>query len=183
MLHFHKRNRERLNWDKLPSTAASRPTVSRANTRKGTCGRLPSAQATRSWRCSRRRRQVPTMGAPRARPGFGTARARKIDAVLVTELNQRGRSTQDLVQTLDDPHGWKVSVLAQTGRSFDLSTASGKLMRTIMAGLAEFGRDLIRDRVMCGRRPCVILINSHPYTGPPPTRFLQTRYSPPPELG
>src|SRR5215475_10986763 len=44
----------------------------------------------------------------------------------------------------------KVSVLAQTGLSFDLSTASGKLMRTIMAGLAEFERDLIRDRVKSG---------------------------------
>jgi putative DNA-invertase from lambdoid prophage Rac len=54
------------------------------------------------------------------------------------------------VQTLDDLHSWKVSVLAQTGLSFDLSTASGKLMRTIMAGLAEFERDLIRDRVKSG---------------------------------
>ena len=54
---------------------------------------------------------------------------------------------QDLVQTRDDLHGWKVCVLAQTGLSFDLSTASGKLMRTIMAGLAEFERDLMRDRV------------------------------------
>jgi DNA invertase Pin-like site-specific DNA recombinase len=35
----------------------------------------------------------------------------------------------------------KISVLAQTGLSFDLSIASGKLMRTIMAGLAEFERD------------------------------------------
>jgi putative DNA-invertase from lambdoid prophage Rac len=42
-------------------------------------------------------------------------------------------------------HGWKVSVLAQTDRGFDLSTSSGKLMRTIMAGLAEFERDLIRS--------------------------------------
>ena len=42
------------------------------------------------------------------------------------------------MQTLDDVHSWKVSVLAQTGLSFDLSTASGKLMGTIMAGLAEF---------------------------------------------
>jgi DNA invertase Pin-like site-specific DNA recombinase len=32
----------------------------------------------------------------------------------------------------------------------DLSTASGKLMRTIMAGLAEFERDLIRERVKSG---------------------------------
>ena len=68
----------------------------------------------------------------------------------VTELSRWGRSTQDLVQTLDDLHSWKVSVLAQTGLSFDLSTASGKLMRTIMAGLAEFERDLIRERVKSG---------------------------------
>jgi putative DNA-invertase from lambdoid prophage Rac len=78
------------------------------------------------------------------------AQARKIDAILVTELSRWGRSTKDLVQTLDDLHSWKVSVLAQTGLSFDLSTASGKLMRTIMAGLAEFERDLIRERVKSG---------------------------------
>ena len=54
------------------------------------------------------------------------------------------------MQTLDDLHSWKVSVLAQTGLSFDLSTASGKLMRTIMAGFAEFERDLIRERVKSG---------------------------------
>jgi len=78
------------------------------------------------------------------------ARAHEIEAILVAELSRWGRSTQDLVQTLDDLHGWKVSVLAQNGLSFDLSTSTGKLMRTIMAGLAEFERDLIRDRVMCG---------------------------------
>jgi DNA invertase Pin-like site-specific DNA recombinase len=78
------------------------------------------------------------------------ARAREIDAILVTELSRWGRSTQDLVQTLDDLHRWKVSVLAQTGLSFDLSIASGKLMRTIMVGLPEFERDLIRERVKSG---------------------------------
>ena len=78
------------------------------------------------------------------------ARAHEIDAILVTELSRWGRSTQDLVQTLDDLHSWKVSVLAQTGLSFDLSTASGKLMRTIMAGLAEFERDLVRERIKSG---------------------------------
>jgi DNA invertase Pin-like site-specific DNA recombinase len=53
------------------------------------------------------------------------AQAREIDAILVTELSRWGRSTQDLVQTLDDLHSWKVSVLAQTGLSFDLGTSSG----------------------------------------------------------
>jgi DNA invertase Pin-like site-specific DNA recombinase len=93
-------------------------------------------------------------GADNARPERGKvlalARAQEIDAILVTELSRWGRSTQDLVQTLDDLHSWKVSVLAQTGLSFDLNTSSGKLMRTIMAGLAEFERDLIRERVKSG---------------------------------
>jgi DNA invertase Pin-like site-specific DNA recombinase len=78
------------------------------------------------------------------------ARGRKIDAILVTELSRWGRSTSDLVDTLDDLHGQGVSVLAQTGLSFDLATPSGKLLRTLMAGLAEFERDLIRERVKSG---------------------------------
>jgi putative DNA-invertase from lambdoid prophage Rac len=85
-------------------------------------------------------------GADNARPErakvLALARARRIEAILVTELSRWGWSTRDLVETLDDLHGWKVSVVAQTGLSFDLSTSSGKLMRTIMAGLAEFERDL-----------------------------------------
>jgi putative DNA-invertase from lambdoid prophage Rac len=40
--------------------------------------------------------------------------------------------------------------IVQTGLSFDLNTASGKLMGTIMAGLPEFERDLVRERVKSG---------------------------------
>jgi putative DNA-invertase from lambdoid prophage Rac len=87
---------------------------------------------------------------PERRKVLALVQARKIDAVLVTELSRWGRSTQDLVKTLDDLHGWGVSVLAQTGLSFDLGTPNGRLMRTIMAGLVEFERDLIRERVKSG---------------------------------
>jgi putative DNA-invertase from lambdoid prophage Rac len=61
---------------------------------------------------------------------MGLAQAREIDAILVTELSRWGRSTQDLVQTLDDLHSWKVSVLAQTGLSFDLSNPTDPLGST-----------------------------------------------------
>src|SRR4029453_13065725 len=87
---------------------------------------------------------------PERLKAMALAKAHEINAILVTELSRWGRSTQDLVQTLDDLHSWKVSVLAQTGFSFELATASGKLIRTIMAGLAEFERDLIRERVKSG---------------------------------
>jgi DNA invertase Pin-like site-specific DNA recombinase len=87
---------------------------------------------------------------PERKKAMALAQGHEINAILVTELSRWGRSTQDLVATLDALHAWKVSVLAQTGLSFDLSTPSGKLMRTIMAGLAEFERDLIRERVKSG---------------------------------
>ena len=54
-------------------------------------------------------------GRPERAKVLALARAHKIDAILVTELSRWGRSTQDLVQTLDDLHGWKVSVLAPDG--------------------------------------------------------------------
>jgi DNA invertase Pin-like site-specific DNA recombinase len=87
---------------------------------------------------------------PERRKVLALAQARKIDAVLVTEMSRWGRSTQDLVKTLDDLHGWGVSVLAMHGLTFDLATPNGKLLRTIMAGLSEFERDLIRERVKSG---------------------------------
>jgi DNA invertase Pin-like site-specific DNA recombinase len=69
------------------------------------------------------------------------ARNHDIDAILVTELSRWGRSTQDLVQTLDDLHTLTVSVLAQTGLSFDLNTSSGKLMLRATASRAMVSRD------------------------------------------
>jgi putative DNA-invertase from lambdoid prophage Rac len=74
----------------------------------------------------------------------------KIDGVLVTELTRWGRSTIDLINTLNDLHSWKVSLIAQTGMQFDLSTPAGNLMLTIMAGLAEFERSLIQERIKSG---------------------------------
>jgi DNA invertase Pin-like site-specific DNA recombinase len=78
------------------------------------------------------------------------AQSRKIDLVLVTELTRWGRSTLDLFHTLHDLQSWGVCLIAQTGLQFDLATPQGKLMATLMAGLAEFERDLLRERVRSG---------------------------------
>ena len=78
------------------------------------------------------------------------AQARNIDAVLVTELTRWGRSTQDLMDTLGQLAGWDVSLIAQTGLTFDLSTPQGKLIANLMASLAEFEHDLLRERVRSG---------------------------------
>lgn len=78
------------------------------------------------------------------------AQARKIDAILVTELTRWGRSTLDLIQTLQNLHSWGVSLIAQTGLQFDLSTPQGRLIAQLMAALAEFERDLVSERVRSG---------------------------------
>jgi putative DNA-invertase from lambdoid prophage Rac len=79
------------------------------------------------------------------------AQARKIDGILVTELTRWGRSTIDLITTLQDLAHWGVSVIATTGLQFDLTTPQGKLIASVMASLAEFERDLVRERV-CSER-------------------------------
>ena len=43
-----------------------------------------------------------------------------------------------------------MSVLAVSGLQFDLSTPHGKMIASVMAALAEFERDLIRERIKSG---------------------------------
>ena len=78
------------------------------------------------------------------------AQARQIDAVLVTELSRWGRSTQDLLDSLNRLAGWKVSVVAMSGMAFELETPHGRMMATLLAGIAQFERDLISERVKSG---------------------------------
>lgn len=78
------------------------------------------------------------------------AQDRWVDAVLVTELTRWGRSTQDLMDTLGQLASWNVSLVAQTGLTFDLSTPQGKLIANLMSSLAEFEHDLLRERVQSG---------------------------------
>ena len=78
------------------------------------------------------------------------AQARAIDAVLVTELSRWGRSTLDLLGTLRDLETKRVSVIAMNGIAFDLGSPYGRMMATILAGIAEFERELIQERIRSG---------------------------------
>ena len=78
------------------------------------------------------------------------AQARKIDVILVSELSRWGRSTLDLLATLRALEGWGVSLVAQSGMAFDLASPHGRMMATLLAGIAEFERDLLRERVRSG---------------------------------
>ena len=73
------------------------------------------------------------------------------DVLIVTRLDRLARSTRDLLNTL--------AFIADRGAGFrslgdawaDTTTAHGRLMFTVLAGLAEFERDLIRARTGEGR--------------------------------
>src|SRR5206468_2154375 len=74
------------------------------------------------------------------------------DVLVVTRLDRLARSTRDLLNVLDE--------LAKRGAGFrslkdswaDTTTPHGKLMVTVLGGLAEFERELIRARTGEGRK-------------------------------
>lgn len=78
------------------------------------------------------------------------AQARQIDVVLVTELSRWGRSTMDLLGTLRELESRRVSVIAMNGMAFDLATPHGRMIATVLAGIAEFERELIQERIRSG---------------------------------
>jgi putative DNA-invertase from lambdoid prophage Rac len=78
------------------------------------------------------------------------AQRREIDAVLVTELSRWGRGTLDLLHTLQELEARRTSVIAMSGLALDLSTPHGRMLATVLAGIAEFERELIRERVRSG---------------------------------
>jgi putative DNA-invertase from lambdoid prophage Rac len=87
---------------------------------------------------------------PERKQVMAMAQARQIEVILVSELTRWGRSMLDLVRTLQDLQAWDVSLVAQSGLQFDLSTSQGKLIASVMAALAEFERDLLPERVRSG---------------------------------
>lgn len=78
------------------------------------------------------------------------ARKRGIDGILVAELSRWGRSMVDLVATLDELAGRGVSMFTASGEEFNMSTAMGRMTFGILATLAEFERNLLRERILSG---------------------------------
>ena len=81
---------------------------------------------------------------------MAAAQARKVSAVLVTEASRWSRSTIDLLGTLQSLNAWGVSLVTLSGIGLDLNTPQGKLMAAVISAIAEFERDLIRQRVKSG---------------------------------
>jgi DNA invertase Pin-like site-specific DNA recombinase len=68
------------------------------------------------------------------------------DVLLVTRLDRLARSTRDLLNTLAAITGEKAGFRSLGDAWADTTTPHGRLMLTVLGGLAEFERDLIRAR-------------------------------------
>jgi DNA invertase Pin-like site-specific DNA recombinase len=74
------------------------------------------------------------------------------DVVVVTKLDRLGRSTRELLDLIDR--------IGKTGASFrslgdplwDTGSSQGRLLSTMLAAIAEFERELIRERTGEGRK-------------------------------
>jgi DNA invertase Pin-like site-specific DNA recombinase len=73
------------------------------------------------------------------------------DVLMVTRLDRLARSTRDLLNTLAAITDRKAGFRSLGDAWADTTTPHGRLMLTVLGGLAEFERDLIRARTSEGR--------------------------------
>jgi DNA invertase Pin-like site-specific DNA recombinase len=74
------------------------------------------------------------------------------DILLVTRLDRLARSTRDLLNVLDVLAKQSVGFKSLNDQWADTTTPHGRLMLTVLGGLAEFERELIRARTGEGRK-------------------------------
>mgnify|MGYP000432926368 CR=1 FL=1 len=90
-------------------------------------------------------------GAKAIRPGLSDAEMvlREGDVLVVWKLDRLGRSIQHLIASINDLNS-KGIAFRSLQEAIDTQTSGGKLIFHIFSALAEFERDLIRERTNAG---------------------------------
>lgn len=105
----------------------------------------------RGWEIVRETQETAS-GASQKRPlreeVLQMARTRAIDVVLVQALDRWGRSVQDLILTMAELETLGVAFVVPG--HIDMSTPMGRMMAHLLSAVAEFERELIRERVRSG---------------------------------
>lgn len=74
------------------------------------------------------------------------------DLVVVTKLDRLGRSTRELLDLIDQISKAGAAFRSLGDPLWDTSNAQGRLLSTLLASIAEFERELIRERTGAGRK-------------------------------
>ena len=77
------------------------------------------------------------------------ARRRRIDAVACTKLDRLARSVRHLTALAEELEGLGVDLLV-LDQAIDTSTSAGRLLFGVLSCIAQFERDLIRERTRAG---------------------------------
>ena len=92
-------------------------------------------------------------GSNTRRPAFKDlmheASKRKFDILLVWKLDRLSRSLKDLINTLDELGHLDIHFISYDN-NLDTTTPTGKLVFQIIGAVAEFEKDIIRERVVAG---------------------------------
>ncbi len=87
------------------------------------------------------------------RPGLAAlalaAGRREVDLIAITALDRLGRSLNHLVQFVAELEALRVGLFVRN-LALDTSTPAGRLMFNVIGSLAEFERELIRERTLMG---------------------------------
>jgi len=75
---------------------------------------------------------------------------REGDVLVVWKLDRLGRSLKHLIEIVEDLHQRGCGFQVLTGIQMDTSTAHGRFAFQLFGALAEYERELIRERVMAG---------------------------------
>jgi putative DNA-invertase from lambdoid prophage Rac len=143
--------RGEFNWDSgQPSTVGFRPQISPVSVKNGTLSRFADRAGYEVIGVFKETGSGTRLDCAERHKIIALAQAGRIDAVLVTALSRWGRSTTDLLATLKELEARRVSVVALNGMTFDLTTPHGRMMATMLAGIAEFERELTQERIRSG---------------------------------
>jgi DNA invertase Pin-like site-specific DNA recombinase len=74
---------------------------------------------------------------------------REGDTLVVWRLDRLGRSLKHLIETITNLNNWKIG-FKSIQENIDTTTSGGKLIFHIFGALAEFERDIIKERTQAG---------------------------------
>jgi DNA invertase Pin-like site-specific DNA recombinase len=77
------------------------------------------------------------------------AKRRRFDVLVIWKLDRLGRSLRHLVLLMEELQNLGIA-LVSLGEGLDLSTPAGRLQAGLLAAVAQFERERIRERVLAG---------------------------------